>query len=97
MRLSHENVIKMYHAYKEDNELRMVMELAEDSIHNILKKKGKMKEVEAATYIRQLFLALQYLHSNNITHRDIKLENLLILYGKIKLCDFGCAKRKKQF
>lgn len=47
--------------------------------------------------IKQLFSALAYLHGLGVTHRDLKLENILLLNGEVKLCDFGCARRQKQF
>lgn len=50
----------------------------------------KFEEAKAANYIRQIALALQYIHKEQIIHRDIKPENILI--GKndeAKLADFG--------
>jgi cyclin-dependent kinase-like len=44
--------------------------------------------------IHQLCKALEWCHSHDIIHRDIKPENLLISYdGRLKLCDFGFARK----
>ena len=44
-------------------------------------------------YARQLLLGLSYLHRNNILHKDLKAENLLISNdGTLKMTDFGCSK-----
>ena len=40
-----------------------------------------------------MFLAINFLHRNNIIHRDLKLENILLdAGGHIKLTDFGVSK-----
>ena len=45
--------------------------------------------------IFQITKALSYCHSKNLVHRDLKLNNILLLHHKkdspIKLIDFGCA------
>lgn len=47
--------------------------------------------------IYQLLKGLAYMHSMNIMHRDIKLENLLISDKKqLKICDFGFARHVKR-
>ena len=47
------------------------------------------KESELLNIMMQLVLILVQLQKNHITHRDIKPQNILIINGKYKLCDFG--------
>ena len=49
-----------------------------------------MSEREARHIFKQIIEAINYCHTNNIVHRDIKVENLLLdSYGNVKLADFG--------
>ena len=42
-------------------------------------------------------MALNYCHSKNVLHRDIKLDNILLnAAGHIKICDFGVSKIVKK-
>lgn len=58
-----------------------------------IKDKGAMPESEAISYIRQIASALDYLHSQNILHFDVKPSNVLLgKNGSAKLIDFGISK-----
>ena len=50
-------------------------------------------ESTARFYFRQLIDAVEYLHSNGVVNRDLKLENLLLdINYNLKVADFGfCA------
>ncbi|KAF6161284.1 hypothetical protein GIB67_009171 [Kingdonia uniflora] len=56
----------------------------------------KYDEDQARKYFQQLISGIHYLHSMQICHRDLKLENTLLdLSGptpQLKICDFGYAK-----
>lgn len=57
---------------------------------------GAFTEREAAQVMREICLAVKYLHDINIAHRDLKPENLLYTSQEpnavLKLTDFGFAK-----
>ena len=60
---------------------------------NFIRKRSKLPEQTSKIIFRQLMEGLKYIHSKNIVHRDIKLDNILIdLTNTIKICDFGVSR-----
>ena len=70
-----------------------IMELAEgdweQEINNRKNLKKYYTEKEIFSIIKQLVKTLSTLQQNHVTHRDIKLQNVLIVNDKYKICDFG--------
>ena len=66
-------------------------------LYDYIIKKKRLSERESANVIKQILLALNYMHQQNIAHRDIKPENILIAPEddsdtiNVKLTDFGFA------
>jgi serine kinase len=59
-----------------------------------IQKTGAVSEALARSWLVQITGAVRYMHDRNVSHRDLKLENLLLTdHGMtIKLCDFGFVK-----
>ena len=69
---------------------------AGDLFSYLERKDGKLLEVEAAVIIRQVLVALAFLHDKNIIHRDLKPDNILMTSlatgSRVVLTDFGAAR-----
>ena len=64
------------------------------NVQEIIRNFGALSDDTAMKFTQQIVEGLQYLHSKNIIHRDIKGANILVgVDGSIKLADFGAAKR----
>lgn len=62
-------------------------------LKSLLTVSGFFDEASARFYCAEITLALQYLHSHGIVHRDIKPDNMLLsATGHVKLTDFGLSK-----
>src|SRR5262249_24055935 len=80
----------------DDNQLFVVMELADCTLRDRMKhcqQKGMpgIPLGELLTYFREAAEALDYMHAQNLFHRDIKPQNILLLNGHAKVADFGLA------
>ncbi|CAK9231324.1 unnamed protein product [Sphagnum troendelagicum] len=94
-RLRHPNIVQYYGSTIENGCLYIFLELVKmGSLQSILKKFQVFDEVIISTYTRQILEGLEYLHSKNTIHRDIKCGNILVdSNGQVKLADFGLAKQ----
>lgn len=92
--VSHPRICRLYQALETPKRMHLIMEHLDGSnLCTYVKTKKKLQEEEASWIFFQLLQAVDYLHSTGVTHRDIKLENVLFVHPvdckDIKLIDFG--------
>lgn len=90
----HPSVIALHEVYQSDTNVYIVLELAPNGeLFDYVNKHVKLPEKTTCMLMEQLFQGIDHLHSHNVVHRDIKMENILLndKFG-IKLTDFGFAK-----
>lgn len=94
-KLNHPNVIKLYEVLEDSYNYYIITELCEGgSLKDRLKKMNQIPETMVIEIIKQILDATHYMHSQNLVHCDIKLENILLTSStsnNIKLADFGCS------
>eukprot|EP00794_Sanderia_malayensis_P018287 gene18285-20110_t len=95
-KIEHRNIVKLYETLKHNHLYCLVTELVRGGdlrSYVQLQKTRKISENKARLFFRQLLSAVKHLHDNNIVHRDLKMDNILLNEAKnsIKLVDFGLS------
>ena len=95
------NSVKFYELYDNEKEYAIVMELCDDNLINLLNTKNTgFNKDEIYDILNQLNNTFKIMWKNNIIHRDLKLENILIKYENkekskfiVKLSDYGVSRK----
>ena len=91
--VKHKYIVQLYEILETPQHIYIIMEYCEgkDMMDFILSKQH-LSELESLKFFQQLINALFYLHSQNIAHRDVKIDNMLLDKNKdLKLVDFGLS------
>ena len=94
-KLNHPNITKVLEMFEDEKFFMIIMEYINGgNLFTFVKKRRKLSEKTAKFLFKQIILGIKYIHEQNIVHRDIKLENLLIdLNNNVKICDFGIGRK----
>ena len=92
--LMHANIVNVYDVGVDNGNYYIVMELVEGiTLKNYIEKKSHLSVKESISIAIQVAMGIDAAHNNNIIHRDIKPQNIMISKeGKVKVTDFGIAK-----
>ena len=97
--LRHPHLLPVLAYWENDNNLYIVMELADGTLNDRLRsatpgQKTPLPKPVLLKYVTEAAGALDFLHSNNLLHRDIKPANILLVGDFAKLGDFGLARQQ---
>lgn len=94
--MDHPHVVRLVDVYESKTKLSLVMEcMSGGELFDRVLSRKKYSEKDAADAAYQMIVAINYLHSKGVVHRDIKLENFLYETkdsDHLKLIDFGFSK-----
>lgn len=92
--LSHPNIVHVLSIFEENSTVYYVMQyIGGGSIKDLIEEKGEITIDNAVKYSIQIATALEYMHSKNMCHYDIKPGNIMLSdSGDAMLIDFGIAK-----
>jgi serine/threonine protein kinase len=91
-RLESPNIIKFLDVHETKNNFYIVLEKAEGTLRQLMKKFGTLSEKNTMGCLIQILNGFGELVTNGVIHRDLKPENILVKDNTLKIADFGFAK-----
>ena len=93
--LDHPNIVRFIHVKETQTRIFLVMELIYGGNLNQFIQSNKLSDLQVSQIMSGVLRAVDYMHSKNVIHRDIKPQNILIGSKKnltqVKLADFGLS------
>ncbi|WBW71203.1 serine/threonine protein kinase Ppk9 [Schizosaccharomyces osmophilus] len=91
-KFQHPNILSLYQVLRVPKYTVLALEYMDTDLHSILAKCKRLNESVARRIFQQVVFAVEYCHQNNVSHRDLKLENILLSKDfTVKLSDFSLS------
>lgn len=95
--LDHPAIARLEQVYESESDIHMVIEyLPGQELFDKIVQCGRFTQFEAASAMKQMLSAVQYMHGHGLVHRDLKPENFIYeekKSTKLKMIDFGFARQ----
>jgi serine/threonine protein kinase len=94
---SHAQIPRLLNYFQVDDEFYLVQEYVRGgTLAREIKRRGPMSEAEVKRFLREILPVLDYVHQNQVIHRDIKPPNIIRCQddGRLVLIDFGAVKEQ---
>lgn len=83
------HIVRYHQAWMEDNRLYIQTELCTSTLADIIASPQSMSDTRRYKLLREILLALEFIHTNEMVHLDIKPDNIFLKNDQFKLGDFG--------
>ncbi len=95
--LHHPNIVDIYGIVEDGSDVYLVFEFVEGrTLADVLKTEGKFDFASARRVLTEIAAAVEHAHSRGVIHRDLKPSNVMLSPdGRVKVMDFGIARRAK--
>lgn len=96
VKFNHSNVIRVLAAFEENNTAYYVMDYVEgESLRELVRTQGPLPVERAVRYVTEIGRALEYIHSQKVSHLDVKPANIMLRENDDTpvLIDFGLSKQ----
>ncbi len=93
--VTHPNVVRFERYFEDTENIIFLLELCtQQTLMELVKRRGRLTETEAQTFLFQIVNAVHALHQSCVIHRDLKLGNIFLSGAlDVKIGDFGLATR----
>lgn len=93
-KFKHQNIVQYVEFFRHENYACIIMEYCErGSLYEYIRQHKVVNEYSFVEFVRQIASGLEFLHSQNLLHRDVKSKNILLTgHNDVKIADFGVAR-----